>query len=255
MSYMRTTLLVSICCAFLLSASSSFCQELTGRDYVKRSDDLMRGDTQKGIYFMTVVTPQWERRLELSVRAKDRDKMLLKILNPAKEKGITTLRVKNEMWNYLPSVERTIKIPPSMMLQPWMGSDFANDDLVRESSVVDDYDHKITNELIFNGEPVVRIELTPKPTAGVVWSKRVMLIHKTTFVPVRDKFYGKNNTLIKILIYSKVRQVGDRAIPTHWEMVSEIKKGNRTTIEVDENLVYNESLDDSVFSLQSLKSS
>jgi hypothetical protein len=253
MGYMRMTLFGSILCAFFLFASASFSQELTGRDYVKRSDDLMRGDTQKGIYFMTVVTPQWERRLELSVRTKGRDKILLKILSPAKEKGITTLRVKSEMWNYLPSVERTIKIPPSMMLQPWMGSDFANDDLVKESSIVDDYDQKITNELVFDGDPVVRIELTPKPSAGVVWSKRVMLINKTTFAPVRDKFFGKDNKLIKILIYRKVKKIGDRTIPTQWEMVSEINKGHRTTIEVDENLVYNEPMDDSVFSLQRLK--
>jgi outer membrane lipoprotein-sorting protein len=250
---MNKTFLFFLSAAFLLFSAASFAQELTGRDYVSRSDDLMRGNTQNGKYFMTVVTPQWERRLELSVRAKDRDKMLLEILSPAKEKGITTLRVKSEMWNYLPAVERTIKIPPSMMLQPWMGSDFANDDLVKESSIVDDYDHKILNEETFDGDAVVRVELTPKPTAGVVWSKRVMLINKTTFAPVRDEFYGKDNTLIKTLIYSKVKHISDRAIPTHWEMTSEIKKGHRTIIEVDENLVYNEPLDDGVFSLKQLK--
>lgn len=238
---------------FFLGASLSHAQELTGRDYVLRSDDLMRGDTQNGQYSMTVVTPQWERRLKLSVLAKGRDKVLLKILSPAKEKGITTLRVKNEMWNYLPAVERTIKIPPSMMLQPWMGSDFANDDLVKESSVVEDYDHRILSEEVFDGETVVRVELMPKPAAGVVWAKRVMLINKTTFAPVRDEFFGKNNTLIKTLTYSKIKKIGDRAIPTYWEMTSELKKGNRTTIEVDDNLVYNEPIGDSVFSLQNLK--
>lgn len=240
--------------ALLMITSPCPAQELSAREIVKRSDDLMRGDTQDGKYTMTVITPQWERRLEISVRTKGRDKILLKILKPAKEKGISTLRVKNEMWNYLPSIERTIKIPPSMMLQPWMGSDFANDDLVKESSVVDDYDHKITETRVINAKRVARIELTPKPHAGVVWNKRVMFINLSTFTPTRDEFYGKDGKMIKALTYTKVKKVGDRMVPTHWEMVSEIKKGRRTIIEVDENLVYNGILDDNVFSLQTLKS-
>lgn len=227
--------------------------KLSAKEIVKRSDDLMRGDTQKGRYTMTVVTPSWRRALEIHVQGKGRDKMLLKILSPAKEKGITTLRVGNEMWNYLPKVERTIKIPPSMMLQPWMGSDFANDDLVKESSIVEDYEHVLTETKRVDGKTVVRIELTPKPRAGVVWAKRVMTINVVDFTPVRDEFYGKNDTLIKVLSYSDVRPVNDRSIPMRWEMVSQIKPGHRTVIEVRDDLVYNDPIDDTVFTLSNIK--
>jgi len=230
-------------------------QELTAKEIVKRSDDLMRGDTQKGSYTMTVVTPDWQRRLEIRVQSKGRDKILLKILSPAKEKGIATLRIGNEMWNYLPSVERTIKIPPSMMLQPWMGSDFANDDLVKESSIVEDYDHVIIARKTINERPLVRIQLIPKPGAGVVWERREMVIDTNTFAPLRDEFYGRDDELIKVLSYSDERAVNDRSIPTHWEMVSVVKPGCRTVIEVGDDLVYNEPIGDSVFSLQSLLNS
>jgi outer membrane lipoprotein-sorting protein len=238
---------------FLLFVSPVLAQELTPKEIVKRSDDLMRGDTQKGPFRMTVTTPEWTRTLEIYVHSKGRDRMLIKILSPAKEKGTTTLRIKNEMWNYLPSVERTIKIPPSMMLQPWMGSDFANDDLVKESSVVEDYNHKLIAEKVIDGHVVCKIELTPKKHAGVVWEKRVQWIQKDDFIPVREAFVGKNNKIIKILTYSDRKKISGRVIPTRWEMVSEIKKGHRTVIEVADKVVYNEPIDDNVFGLQSLK--
>jgi len=253
MGYMKSTPLLALVLAVLLSTPVRAEEELTAKEIVRRSDDLMRGKTQKGRYTMTVITPNWRRQLEIEVHSKDRDKMLLKILSPAKEKGITTLRVGYEMWNYLPKVERTIKIPPSMMLQPWMGSDFANDDLVKEGSVVEDYDHVISERRTVRGRPLARITLTPKPRAGVVWQKRVMVIDTATFIPVREEFYGKDNALIKVLSYTDVRRVSDRTIPTRWEMVPRTKSGYRTVIEVSDDLVYNEPIDDSVFTLQNIR--
>ena len=73
--------------------------------------------------------------------------------------------------NYLPSVERVIKIPPSMMLQPWKGSDFTNDDLVKESSILDDYTHKVVGATAVNGQDAYQVEATPKPDAPVVWGR------------------------------------------------------------------------------------
>jgi outer membrane lipoprotein-sorting protein len=249
----KRLILPVFCLLFLSCASFSSGQELTPQDIVKRSDDLMRGDTQEGKYTMTITTPNWERRLELYVYSKGRDKMFIRILSPSKEKDTTTLRVKNEMWNYLPSVERTIKIPPSMMLQPWMGSDFANDDLVKESSIVNDYTHKLVSEENTKGQDVYCIELTPKPGSAVVWYKRIMRINKKDFTPVRDEFYGKGDKLIKVLNYSKIGKISDRSIPAYWEMTSEIKPGHTTTIEVDDKIVYNKPIDESVFSLQNLR--
>ena len=249
---MRTRL-VFIICFFLLTISYAFAQEPSAQEIVKRSDDLMRGDTQEGVFIMTVITPTWERTLKLYCISKGRDRMFIRITSPAKEKGIATLRVANEMWNYLPQVERTIKIPPSMMLQPWMGSDFANDDLVKESSVVNDYTHAIIAEEKVEGEDIYIIELTPKPSAGIVWDKRIMRVNKKNFIPVRDEFYGKDNKLIKTLYYTEVKKISDRFIPTRWEMVSNIKSGRRTIIEVDDKVAYNKQIDDSIFSVQNLK--
>jgi outer membrane lipoprotein-sorting protein len=157
------------------------------------------------------------------------------------------------MWNYLPKVERTIKIPPSMMLQPWMGSDFTNDDLVKESSIVYDYIHTVIAQENIDGKIVYKINLIPKPDAAVTWGKIIFWIRKDDYVPLREEFYDEHNKLIKVLEYSQIKQMSDRAIPTIWKMVSKVKEGNATTIEVEDAL-YNQPVDENIFSLSNLKS-
>jgi hypothetical protein len=143
MPYLKLCLIIF--CGFLVPLLSVLAEELIdGKEIIRRMDELIRGETGMGIYEMTIKDPRWERTLKLRVWETRKDKKtFIRILSPPKEKGIGTLKIGLEMWNYLPRVERTIKIPPSMMMQPWMGSDFTNDDLVKESSIVEDYIHRV----------------------------------------------------------------------------------------------------------------
>lgn len=222
------------------------------REIVKRSDDLMRGESHQGLYTMRIQTPSWQRELKLEVASLGRDKIFIRILSPDKEKGVSTLRIKNEMWNYLPRIERTIKIPPSLMLQPWMGSDFANDDLVRESSIVNDYTHKILKEEIWNGQKVYIIQLLPKPAASVIWGKIILSIRKGDDVPLREEYYSDKGKLIKVLEFSDIEKVSGRVIPRLWKMTPVNKPGHSTTIRVVD-VQYNQPLDQDIFTLINLK--
>ena len=233
---------------YLLSSD----QNLDAAAIVKRSDDLMRGNSNQGIYTMLIETPNWRRELKLHVYSLGRDKIFIRILAPEKEGGIGTLRLENQMWNYLPRVERTIKIPPSLMLQPWMGSDFANDDLVKESSIVHDYTHTIAGEETIDGVPFYKIELTPKPGAAVIWGKILRWVHTTEFYPLREEYYNEKGQLIKVLEYSDVGIVSDRTIPKTWTMKSILKPGNSTTIKLVD-VRYDEPIADDTFTLANLK--
>jgi outer membrane lipoprotein-sorting protein len=237
----------------LIFAEAVFAQEeFSPQEIVKRADDLLRGDTSRGRYVMTVVTSAWQRRLELDAFSQARDKTFIRIISPVKEAGITTLRIRENMWNYLPNVERTIKIPPSMMLQPWMGSDFANDDLVKESSIVYDYTHTILGQESIGQDVFYKIQLLPKPQAPVVWGKIIFWISKDGFIPLREEFYNEAGKLIKVLDYSRVQQISDRKIPCLWKMSSMVKEGRYTTIEV-KDIVYNQPIDENIFTLGNLK--
>jgi outer membrane lipoprotein-sorting protein len=142
----------------------------------RRCEAALRGKTQHGHAVMTVQRPEWKRTLEMDFWYVAPSKTFIAITAPAKEAGTRTLRLATNMWMYLPSVERVIKIAPSLMLQPWMGSDFTNDDLVKESSLVDDYVHQLDGEAVVDGDTCYRLIATAKPDAPVVWGKIIALI-------------------------------------------------------------------------------
>ena len=150
----------------LFIASLSFPQD--AKEIVKKADELMRSKSSYSELTMKIIKPDWSREMGMKVWALEPDYALIYITSPARDKGTVTLKRKNEVWNWLPSAQKVIKIPPSMMLQSWMGSDFTNDDLVRQSSIVEDYNHKLVGEENINGYNCYKIEMIPKPEAGVV---------------------------------------------------------------------------------------
>lgn len=217
----------------LISGTPAPAQEPSAHDIVERAEQVLWGRTLQARLTMTVRTPRWERSLTLESWMDRPNRTFIRILAPAKEAGIASLRIGGEMWNYLPAVERTIRIPPSMMLQSWMGSDFTNDDLVKESSMADDYTHRVIGADTAD-VPAYVVEAIPKPDAAVVWGRLVLRIRKADFLPVSVEFYDERGTVVRVLTYSGIKPIGGRSIPTRWEMRPTAKPGNLTTIVLDQ---------------------
>jgi len=217
---------------------------------VQKKDDLLRGQSSQGRYEILVETPRWKRTIRLRAWSQGADKSFLEITYPKKDRGVTFLRIKTDMWQYVPKIEKVIKIPPSMMLQSWMGTDFTNDDLVKESSILDDYTHKLLAE----DESSYTIESLPKPQAAVVWGKIIQTIDKKHYVPLRDEFYDEDGLLVKRLIYSHIVELPDRYYPTTWTMepLTEEREGHKTTINLT-GLQFNQPLADDIFTMRALK--
>jgi outer membrane lipoprotein-sorting protein len=156
------------------------------------------------------------------------------------------------MWNFMPSINRMIKIPPSMMSQSWMGSDFTNNDLVKMNSLVEDYTHKILGEENVGGYVCYKIELIPKEDAAVVWGKIVMWIAKNEFYEMKAEFYDEDMKLVNTQTAGDIRQFGDRRLPARMEMVPADKPGNKTIL-LMENMLFNIDLPDSFFSQQNMQ--
>ena len=226
-------------------------QQPSGRDVIDREEKAVWGKTLQARLTMTVTTPRWERTLELQTWMERPRRSFIRILSPAKEAGIASLRIGTEMWNYLPVVERTIKIPPSMLTQSWMGSDFTNDDLVKESSIVEDYTQSIIATDTAGGAAVYVVELLPNPDAAVVWGRLVLRVRKADFLPAREEFYDERGTLVRIMTFSDVRVLGGRAIPTKWELRTLTKPGNVTTM-VMKSATYDGSIPDEIFTPRNL---
>jgi outer membrane lipoprotein-sorting protein len=239
--------------AILLAAVSTWAQKRpNAHALVQKTDRALRGRTQHCKASMTVQTPDWKRTVEMEYWSINPDKTFILITAPAKEEGTSTLRLGTNMWNYLPQVERIIKIPPSLMLQSWMGSDFTNDDLVKESSLVNDYTHEITGEITVAGDACWRVVSHPKPDAPVVWGKLVVLIRKSDALPRKEEYYDEKGQLQKSLNFSDFQRAGDRDYPMRWQMVSVTKPGHETTL-VYHSLVFDRAIPGRVFTQQNMK--
>lgn len=232
-------------------AQLAHAQEPSGREILDRVESLLWGKTLQSELEMTVATPRWRRTLGLRAWIERPRRSFIRILSPAKEVGIGSLRIGSEMWNYLPNIERTIKIPPSMMLQPWMGSDFTNDDLVKESSVVGDYTQRIIASEAA-GDAIYVVEATPKPDAAVVWGKILFWVRKADFIPLKEEFYDERGELVRVMSFSDVRALGGRTVPTKWEMRPVKKPDNLTTI-ILKSAVYDGAIDPEIFTQRNLQ--
>jgi outer membrane lipoprotein-sorting protein len=239
---------------FALAWTAQFAgaQEPSGREIIERVENLLWSKTMQGEFEMTIATPRWRRTLGLRAWIDRPRRSFIRILAPAKEAGIGSLRIGAEMWNYLPNIERTIKIPPSMMMQPWMGSDFTNDDLVKESSVVDDYTHRVLDAETVSGAQVYVVEAVPKPEAAVVWGKIVFRVRKGDFIPVAVEYYDERGERVRVMRYSEVRAIGGRTLPTRWEMRPTDKPDNVTTV-VLKTAVYDRPIGPEIFTQRNLQ--
>jgi hypothetical protein len=201
---------------------------------------------------MTVTTAHWTRTLALEFWNHGTDRTLIRILAPQKEKGTATLRVGNDLWNFLPKVKRTIKLPSSMLQASWMGSHFTNDDLVKESRMTQDYTFEVTFDGVRDGEAVLEITCTPKPDAAVVWGRVLVRVRAADHLPLAVLFYDERLALARTLTYSEVRTLGGRELPTHMVIVPTDKPAELTRV-VYEDIRFDEPLPEDTFSLRTLE--
>jgi len=245
--------LILLTTLFLFVAYSfSFSQESDAKNIVIKADELQRGETNRSEMSMTVIRPKWERTIKMKGWSLGRDYSMTLITAPAKDKGQVFLKRKNEMWNWVPAINRMIKLPPSMMSQGWMGSDYSNDDILKESSIVVDYTHKIIAEEDISGLICYKIELTPKEDAAVVWGKVMKWISKKEFWQMKTEYFDEDDELIRTEVASKIKLFGDRKLPSHIEIIPADKPGQKTVIDVI-SAQYNIKLKEDFFSQQNMK--
>jgi len=224
----------------------------SARDIVDQVDRLLRGNSSRGEITMEIATAHWQRSLDLAVWSLGTEYALIRILAPAKDAGTATLKAGNEIWNYLPRVDRTIKLPSSLMGAAWMGSHFTNDDLVKESRIIDDYDITIGYEGPRDGVDVWEFVLTPRPEAAVVWGRIEQQVRTADLMPVWARYYDERGNLARTITFSNFTRLGGRLVPAVMTVVPTDKPEERTVIRYT-RLAFDVGLDVSFFSLRRLR--
>lgn len=238
-------------CAGILFCTNGQSQE--AKDIIRRADEKMQGEkTSQSTMTMTIVRPTWQREITFKNWTLGREHSLALVTAPAKEKGQSFLKRKNEMWNWNPTINRLIKLPPSMMSQGWMGSDFSNDDLLKESSIVVDYTHEIIAEEAVDGRACYKIELTPLEDAAVVWGRIIKWISKEEYLQMKSEYYDEDDYLIKTELAYDIKIMDGRLIPSRFELIPEEEEGQKTVVVMDE-IRFNIPIPESFFSQQNMK--
>ncbi len=228
-------------------------QDLSPSEAVRKADEKFNGE--KSSYSemsMTIIRPSWQRTVEFKNWSLGREYALSLITAPAKEAGQSFLKRENEMWSWNPSISRLIKLPPSMMSQGWMGSDYTNDDVLRESSAVNDYTHEFSGEETIGGRICWKIKMTAKPEASTVWGMQIRWIDKKDFLMLKSELYDEDGYLVRTETASQIREMDGRSIPTRIELVPAEEPENKTVVEI-KAIRFNLPVEESFFSQQNMK--
>ncbi|MEL4455923.1 outer membrane lipoprotein-sorting protein [Lutimonas vermicola] len=243
------TLIISI----ISIQHSIFSQEqLTAEQIIRKADEKVRGKTNQSVLEMEIVRPSWKRNISMKSWANGLDYSMTYITAPARDKGQVFMKRETEMWNWMPAIGRMIKIPASMMSQGWMGSDYTNDDILKESSIVVDYNHSIFAEERLEGFDCYKIEMLPKEEAAVIWSKVYKWITKNDFIQIKSEYYDEEDELVKSDFGYDFKVMDGRLIPSRIEIVPAGEEGKKTVLYIKE-IKFDIELDKSFFSQQNMK--
>ena len=250
---MKKTKLILFALILLSTISLLNAQTLTAKSIIQKSNDLLLGKSSFSEMTMTITRPEWTRTISMQSWSLGEDFYMIYITAPARDKGQVFLKREQDMWNWMPSINRVIKIPPSMMMQSWMGSDFSNNDLVKQNSIIFDYTHRILGSEIIDGRDCYKIELLPLDDAAVVWGKIIMWISKNEFYQLKSEFYDDYMELVNISTSTEVKNMGDRDLPSVFKIYPANKEGNITELRINHQEFNIKEVDEAFFSQQNMK--
>jgi len=257
--YCRTGVYVVLFSCIFLTACLFFQESIAGDPNRERADailrkidDLWRSSSSKAMFEMVVRTKNYTRTMSMDNWTKGKDKSLVMITSPLKEKGTISLKNGNTMYTYLPKTDRVIRLTSGMMMGSWMGSHFTNDDLVKESRLSEDYNPLITFEGLRDGQQIIEFDLIPKPDAPIVWGKIVIAVLLDDYLPIVSRYYDEDLVLARTLEFLQIEEMGGRRIPTVMHMAPADKPGEFTELTYEE-IIFDIALQDSMFSLMQLR--
>ena len=239
-------------CMFSLPLPDGYAKEPDNvRLIVEKAFDYWRGMSSVSKFSMQISRPDFKREMVMKGWTKDRDKALFFVEAPPKDYGNGSLKKGREMWSYNPKINRVVKIPPSMMGQSWMGSDFSNDDLAKSDTILDDYSHSLIKEEKIDGIMVYTIESVAKDDAPVVWGKQVLVIRED-MIMLKETFFDEEMIPVKEMVAEQIEMIGGRLFPRVWTMHRLDEEDRFTRLEYLE-LSFDDEIDDRMFSINSLK--
>ncbi|MFI5151287.1 MAG: outer membrane lipoprotein-sorting protein [Bacteroidia bacterium] len=224
----------------------------TAKEIITKAENNIRGLSSEMEMTIQTIRPAWTRTMQIKAWSKGETYSMMIVTAPAKDAGTVFLKRVKEIWNWVPAIERVVKLPPSMMAQSWMGTDLTNDDLVKASSRIDDYTHVMKGDSMVSGRKCWKIEMTPLPQAAVVWSKVNIWVDQKDYLELRIEFYDEDGKAVNVLQNSDIKTLGGRTLPCKMEMIPLEKKGQKTVITYT-SAIFNKEISEDFFTTANMK--
>jgi hypothetical protein len=235
-----------------LTTTAFMTADPTATQVIKKAQDKFSGSQTTAEISISIQRPKWTRTMELKSWSKGTKYSMTLIKAPARDKGTVFLKKDKEVWNWLPTVERTIKMPPSMMSQSWMGTDLTNDDLVKESSMEDDFKHSMLGKDTIDGRVCYKIKSMATEDAAVVWGKIISWIDVKDYIQMKTEFYDEDEELVNTFSGLNVKMMGGKMVASKLEIIPANKKSQKTTFEY-KSLDFTTPIGDNFFTVQNMK--
>jgi len=249
----KTLCIISLTLTGIYYSFTVTAQALSAEEVVKRADEKFNGEKSGySVMSMTIVRPSWQRSVDFRNWSLGKDFAMTLITAPARDAGQSFLKRSTEMWSFNPAINRLIKLPPSMMSQGWMGSDYTNDDIMKESSVVKDYSDSFSGEEIVGGRNCYIIKMVAKENAPVIWGHQLRWIDKKDLLVLKVEYYDEDGTLVRTESGTDIREMDGRLITARIEVLPADEPGNKTVVVIKE-IKFNIPLQESFFSQQNMK--
>lgn len=248
----HTSLLLYLLAIFFIQESMAQSRESDPVKIIKKANDKLQGLSSKAELKMTIIRPSWTREMKMKAWSKGEDYSLTLITGPARDKGTAFLKRDREIWNWQPNIDRSIKLPPSMMMQSWMGSDLTNDDLVKQFSIVNDYNHTLLGIETIENRECYHLQLIPKEEAAVIWGKILIWIDVEEYMQMKTEFYDEDGYLINTMEGTNVKMLGGKLLPAKMIVTPEEEEGQKTILEYIA-IDFDVPIKDNFFSVQNMK--
>ena len=235
----------------LLWVQGALAEELTAVDIIRKAMDHYRGQTSHSQMTMTINRPDWQRQMSMRAWTEGDKRTLVRVIEPAKDAGNGTLSVDSNMWTYTPKINRVVKVPSSMMSQNWMGSDFSNKDISKDTTIIEQYDHTLLKLTEHEGHQVYVIQSIPHEEAAVVWGREVLHI-RDDWVMLRQEFWDQDDSLVKTLQALQIDDLSGRAVATVIRMGKEDVPDEWTEVRTAE-VEFDVELSSNLFTLSNLR--
>ena len=157
----------------------------------------------------------------------------MEFTSPARDKGTRFLKLGDEIWMYLPSVERATKIAGHMLRQSMMGSDFSYDDIVENRRLTELYNVELAGIDTVDGRECHVVSLTAK-VPEVNYYYRKMWIDKDIYAAVKVELYAKSGKLLKEVKVSEFKRVSGYTFPTNVRMVNKLRQETYTELQLED---------------------